>query len=257
MTVPPSPSPGADATRRARFTDLRATGDPALRDELVHEHLSLARSLARRFANRGVPLDDLVQVASLGLVQAVDRYDPDAPATFVTFATPTILGEIKRHFRDRSWGLRVPRRLQELHLELNGVVATLSQQLGRSPTVPELAAATRVSDEEIIEAIEAGRAYHLSSLDVSTSTGSTRPVERALLAEDPRLQDAATRLMIEQALGSLPPREQLLMRLRYWDRLSQDAIARRLGISQMHVSRLLSRSIATLGDLLDVPDDEG
>ena len=140
----------------AKFAVFRETGDDRIRDQLVEEHLPLARNLATRFLNRGIPYDDLVQVAALGLVHAVDRFDPDREAAFTTFATPTILGEIKRHFRDRSWDLRVPRRLQELHLELNTVVGRLSQQYGRSPTISELSAATRSSDEEVIEAIEAG-----------------------------------------------------------------------------------------------------
>ncbi len=251
-----TPGPHFDEARRAQFAELRATGDAALRDELVYAHLSLARHLAHRFANRGVPFDDLLQVASLGLVHAVDRFDPDRGTTFATFATPTILGEIKRHFRDRTWGLRVPRRLQELHIELNSVIGDLTQQLGRSPTVPELAVATRASDEEIIEAIEAGRAYRTSSLDTPNTSKAAQDIEAALLAEDAEISGTINRLVVEQLLESLPPREQLMMRLRFWDRLSQDAIAQRLGISQMHVSRLLTRSLATIqAQLEEQPTD--
>src|SRR5205809_1956758 len=140
------------AELRQKFADYAAARDPALRDELVAAHLGLAEYLARRFANRGEPLDDLVQVASVGLLKAVDRFDPDRGLEFSTYATPTIVGELKRHFRDKGWAVRVPRRVQELHLRLGAVVSTLSQELGRSPTIPEIAHAAKVSEEEVVEA---------------------------------------------------------------------------------------------------------
>ncbi len=249
MTEQISADPIEDA-RHARFVELQDTGDPALRDELVHAHLLLARHLASRFANRGVPFEDLFQVASLGLVHAVDRFDPSMGVPFGAFATPTILGEIKRHFRDRSWDLRIPRRMQELHLEVNAVVGQLTQELGRSPTVGELAAATRSSDEEVVEAIEAGRAFNVSTIEPSSTARPSSEVERALLTDDMNLQNAEVRLLVERLLSTLAPREQLIMRLRFWEHLSQDEIARRLGISQMHVSRLLARSLAALQEHL-------
>lgn len=247
-----TPDDSKDATT-AKFAAFRDTGDARIRDQLVEEHLPLARNLATRFLNRGIPYEDLVQVAALGLVHAVDRFDPGRESAFTTFATPTILGEIKRHFRDRAWDLRVPRRLQELHLELNAVIGRLSQQYGRSPTISELSAATRSSDEEVIEAIEAGRAYQASSLDGPTTPGSAATIERALLERDEFLEGAATRMAVRKVIEVLPPREQLIMELRFWERLSQDEIARRLGISQMHVSRLLTRSLNTVRERLDDP----
>ena len=216
----------------------------------MQAHLLLARHLASRFANRGVPFEDLFQVASLGLVHAVDRFDPAMGVPFGAFATPTILGEIKRHFRDRAWDLRIPRRMQELHLEVNTMVGQLTQELGRSPTVGELATATRSSDEEVVEAIEAGRAFNVSTIEPSSTTRPSSEVERALLTDDRNLENAEERVLVERLLSMLAPREQLIMRLRFWSHLSQDEIACRLGISQMHVSRLLARSLARLQEHL-------
>src|SRR5579875_1689518 len=150
---------------RADFVTFVDTRDPALRDKLVSSYLGLAEYLARRFADRGEPLDDLVQVASLGLVKAVDRFDPERGVEFSTYATHTIVGELKRHFRDKGWAIRAPRRMQELYLRLGKVVATLGQELGRSPTIAELAREVEVSEEEVLEALEAGQAYRFASLD--------------------------------------------------------------------------------------------
>lgn len=236
--------------RLERFVELRRTGDERLRDTLVAQHIALARHMASRFANRGVPFEDLFQVASLGLLHAVNRFDPSLGNSFGAFAAPTILGEIKRHFRDRSWDLRVPRRLQELHIELNTVVGELTQQLGRSPSIAELAAATRASEEEVVEAIEAGRAFNTRSIDLTSAGSQAAEIERALRHVDTSLEQAEQRLLVEELLDTLAPRERLIMRLSYWGRLSQAEIAQRLGISQMHVSRLLARSLAHLQELL-------
>lgn len=228
--------------RRPTFVAYHESGDHTLRDALVAEHLPLARRLAHRFTNRGIPFEDLFQVASVGLVQAVDRFDPYQGTAFTTFATPTILGEIKRHFRDRAWDVRVPRRLQELHVELNGIISTLSQRLGRSPTISEMAIAARASEEEVIEAIEAGRAYHSASLEAPSDSGMSSQIEQALIVEDTGLINSDNRLDVEALLDELPGREALILRLRYWGRMSQSDIADRLGISQMHVSRLIAHS---------------
>src|SRR6476659_5593127 len=150
---------------RRKFVEFAETRDPALRDQLIEAHLGLAEYLARRFANRGEPLDDLVQVASLGLVKAVERFDPSRGLEFTTFATPTIVGELKRHFRDKGWAVRVPRRVQELHLRVTRVIDDLSLEIGRSPTVPEIALRAGTSEDEVIEAIDAGSAYRSTSLD--------------------------------------------------------------------------------------------
>src|SRR3982074_1188802 len=150
---------------RAKFVAFADTGDLGLRDELVAAHIGLAEYLARRFANRGEALDDLVQVGSLALIKAVDRFDPDRGVEFSTYATHTIVGELKRHFRDKGWAVRAPRRMQELYLPPTPVVATPSQELGRSPTIAELANETQVSEEDVLEALEAGQAYRFASLD--------------------------------------------------------------------------------------------
>src|SRR2546426_1302568 len=147
---------------RQKFQEYGRTREPVLRDELITAHLGLAESLARRFANRGEPLDDLVQVASVGLLKAVDRFDPERGLEFSTYATPTIVGELKRHFRDKGWAVRVPRRVQELHLALSKIVSRLYQEAGRSPTITEIAHAAQVSEEEVLEAIEAGHAYRFT-----------------------------------------------------------------------------------------------
>src|SRR5690348_12492923 len=150
---------------RHKFQEFAKSRDARLRDELIEAHLGLAEYLARRFSNRGEPLDDLVQVASVGLLKAVDRFDPERGVEFSTYATHTVVGELKRHFRDKGWAVRAPRRMQELYLRLGKVISTLSQELGRSPTIPELAAEAQVSEEEVLEAMEAGQAYRFASLD--------------------------------------------------------------------------------------------
>src|SRR5438046_8117113 len=154
---------GGREERRRKFQEYGRTRDPVLRDELVTAHLGLAEYLARRFSNRGEPLDDLVQVASVGLLKAVDRFEPDRGVEFSTYATHTVVGELKRHFRDKGWAVRAPRRMQELYLRLGKVIAILSQELGRSPTIPELAQEAQVSEEEVLEALEAGQAYRFAS----------------------------------------------------------------------------------------------
>lgn len=232
---------------RAKFLTYAATRDQTVRDELVAAHLGLAEYLARRFANRGEPLDDLVQVASFGLLKAVDRFDPERGVEFSTYATHTIVGEIKRHFRDRGWAIRAPRRMQELYLRLGKVVGTLGQELGRSPSISELANEVAVSEEEVLEALEAGAAYRFASLD-SPVTGDEEGQSLAtrLGEDDPHFADAEDRATLFPLLSQLPEREQRIIQLRFFEGLTQSEIATRLGISQMHVSRLLARSVAQL-----------
>jgi RNA polymerase sigma-B factor len=229
---------------REQFATYAVTREPALRDELVSAYLGLAEYLARRFANRGEPLDDLVQVASLGLLKALDRFDPDRGVEFSTYATHTIVGELKRHFRDKGWSIRAPRRMQELYLRLGKVVASMGQELGRSPTIAELAMEVKVSEEEVLEALEAGQAYRTASLDVATEEGES--LATRLGGEDPSLEDAERRATLSPLLAQLLPRERLILQLRFFDGLTQSEIANRLQISQMHVSRLLARSLAQL-----------
>jgi RNA polymerase sigma-B factor len=232
---------------RAQFARYATTRDRALRDELVAAHLGLAEYLARRFANRGEPLEDLIQVASFGLLKAIDRFDPERGVEFSTYATHTIVGEIKRHFRDKGWAIRAPRRMQELYLRLGKVVGALGQELGRSPTIAELAAEVAVSEEEVLEALEAGAAYRFASLDSpigGEEEGQT--LASRLGEEDPRFVDAESRATLLPLLEQLQPRERRIIQLRFFDGLTQSEIASQLGISQMHVSRLLARSVAQL-----------
>jgi len=234
---------------RAHFEEFARTRSDGLRDHLVNAHLGLAEYLARRFANRGEPLDDLIQVASIGLVKAVDRFDPERPVEFSTYATHTIVGELKRHFRDKGWAVRAPRRLQELYLRLGQVVAELSQELGRSPTVAELAAEMQASEEEVLEAMEAGQAYRFASLDAPApgpdDEGSSTLASQ-LGEDDLTMAAAEDRAALSPLLASLPPRERRILFLRFFQGLTQSEIATQLGISQMHVSRLLARSLSQL-----------
>ncbi len=248
------------AELREKFVEFAADRSPRVRDELIEAHVGLAEYLARRFGNRGEALDDLVQVASIGLVKAVDRFDPERAVEFSTYATHTIVGELKRHFRDKGWAVRAPRRMQELYLRIGKIISTASQELGRSPTVAEIAKEAEVTEEEVLEALEAGQAYRFASLDAPAGssgdeTGDT--VGSQMGAVDAGMVDAERRATMEPLLATLGDREQNILRLRFYEDLTQSEIAERLGISQMHVSRLLSRSLAKLrteassGDLPD------
>ena len=250
-------SPEQRAELRVKFVEFAATKDTAVRDHLIEAHIGLAEFLARRFTNRGETLDDLTQVASLGLVKAVDRYDPERGVEFSTYATHTIVGELKRHFRDKGWAVRAPRRMQELYLRLSKVIGTLSQELGRSPTIQELATETQVSEEDVLEALEAGQAYRFASLDApgggSGDDDSDSTMGSMLGSEDAALADAERRAALAPLLSKLAPREQMILHLRFFEGLTQSEIATRLGISQMHVSRLLARSLA---EMRAAADDE-
>jgi len=243
------------ATLMRTFETFAETRDPTLRDGLIEAHLGLAEYLARRFANRGEPLDDLVQVASLGLVKAVERFDPARGLEFTTFATPTIVGELKRHFRDKGWAVRVPRRVQELHLRVTRVIDDLALELGRSPTVQEIAQRAGTSEDEVIEAIDAGSAYRSASLDAGRSDDEESPGLLGQLGEiDPELSRAERRAALSPLLAELPEREQVMLYLRFYEGMTQSEIAKRLGISQMHVSRLLSRSLQALRESAEAGD---
>lgn len=232
---------------RAKFAEFARTRDDALRDDLVEAHIGLAEYLARRFNNRGELLDDLTQVASLGLLKALDRFDPERGVEFSTYATHTIVGELKRHFRDKGWAVRAPRRLQELYLRLGKLISELGQELGRSPSVPELAAAAGVSEEDVLEAMEAGQAYRFASLDAPAPGDNDGDSMAATLgAVDVGMGDAEDRALLVPLLESLPERERRIVLMRFFEGLTQSEIAARMGISQMHVSRLLARSISQL-----------
>jgi RNA polymerase sigma-B factor len=220
---------------------------PAVRDRAIEAWLPLARHLAHRFAGRGEPVDDLVQTATVGLIKAVDRFDPDRGVEFAAYAIPTIVGEIKRHFRDRTWDVRVPRRLQELRLNLAEATSTLLQTLGRSPRVADLAAHLGTTEEEVLEGLECARAYHAVSLSTPTTDGDRAAELGDLLGgEDAGFDAAELRLALGPALAALDRREQRILALRFYGNLTQSQIAEQIGVSQMHVSRLLSRTLAKL-----------
>ena len=223
-----------------------------LREELVTEHMPVARHIARRFAHRGEPLDDLTQVAVMGLINAVDRFDPARGTDFLSFAVPTIMGEVRRYFRDSSWSVRMPRRLKEMHLAISAASTTLSQELGRAPTPSELAEHLGTTREEVYEGLAAGNAYHSSSLDdllldedSAVSLGST------IGSDDPALAGVENRAALNPLLASLPERERTILLMRFFGNLTQTQIAQRIGISQMHVSRLLARTLRELREQVE------
>ena len=226
-----------------RFVESR---DPSMREELVGIHLPLVEYLARRFRNRGEPLEDLIQVGTIGLLKAIDRFDLQREVEFSTYATPTIVGELKRHFRDKGWAVRVPRRLQELNLSLNKVVAELSQEIGRSPTISEIAAKVRLSEEEVLEGLDTSNAYAVISLDAPAGGEDAPTVSEHIGSEDESLEALEYRAALGPLIAELPERERRILYLRFFRGMTQSQIAARLGISQMHVSRLLNRTLGVL-----------
>ena len=219
----------------------------AARDELVEMHLPLVEYLARRFRNRGEPYDDLVQVATIGLIKSVDRFESDRGVEFSTYATPTIVGEIKRHFRDKGWTIRVPRRLQELKLSLTKATSELSQRNGRAPTVAELAGYLDMTEEEVLEGLESANAYSAVSLDAPEGGEADAPsVADSLGVQDDALEGVEYRESLKPLLEQLPAREKRILLLRFFGNQTQSQIAAELGISQMHVSRLLARTLGQL-----------
>jgi RNA polymerase sigma-B factor len=229
---------------REKFEEFARTGDERLRNELVESHLGLAHQMARRFSSRGETYDDLVQVASLALVKSVDRFDPDRGVEFSTFATRTVIGELKRHFRDKGWAIRAPRRIQELYLELGPAIETLTQGYGRPPTVEEMARSIGASEEAVLEAMEAGQSYRTSSIDAPDRQEGT--IATRLGDVDAGFAGTEDRMLLAVSLTHLPERERMILNLRFVDGLTQSEIAHRIGISQMHVSRLLASSLAKL-----------
>jgi RNA polymerase sigma-B factor len=236
------------------FEAYRTTGDRSVRNQLVEAHRGLAAAIANDYRGRGVELDDLVQIAMLGTVKAVERFDPRRGIPFSSFASRTINGEIKRYFRDRTWAVRPPRGAQERHLDLRRARTALSTSLGRPPTVDELAAELDVSTDEVLDTLEAGAAYRATSLDARRTgeddTVGTTLAERLAGADVPS-RPVELRVLVSQLLGSLPEREATILRLRFYEELTQSEIAQRLGISQMHVSRLMRRCLDDLRELLE------
>ncbi|GAA1930988.1 hypothetical protein GCM10009737_36220 [Nocardioides lentus] len=260
-----SDDPGGAATEpsrsvvalRARSAELFAEiADPeasearraAARGALVELHLPLVEHCARRFRNRGEPFEDLVQVGTIGLIKSVDRFDTDRGVEFSTYATPTVIGEIKRHFRDKGWAVRVPRRLQELRMRISSTTAELTQSLGRSPTASELAEAIGCSVEEVVEGLESSQAYATLSLDASDSSedGGAASMLDTLGEEDAGIENVEVRESIKPLLDALGEREKKILLLRFFKNMTQSQIAAEIGVSQMHVSRLLSRTLEQL-----------
>lgn len=222
------------------------------RERIVERCLPLADHIARRFQGRGEARDDLVQVARVGLVNAVNRYDVTTGSDFVSFAVPTIMGEVRRHFRDHSWSVKVPRRLKEMHLRLGTATAELSQKLGRAPTATELAAELGMDRQEVVEGLVAGSAYNTMSIDTGSGGDEDAPAIVDSLGDvDPSLDQIENREALRPLLAALPERERTVLVLRFFESMTQTQIAERVGISQMHVSRLLARSLARLRDQLN------
>jgi RNA polymerase sigma-B factor len=229
-----------------------ADGDPSAREQLIARHLPLVRSLARRYAGRGEPLEDIEQVGSIGLIKAIDRFDIEREVSLATYATPNIVGEIKRHFRDKGWAIRVPRSLQELNAKMSGAIDDLTGRLGHSPSVGEIAQSLGTTNEEVLEALEVGSAYTALSLDAGPvgSDDDTDPME-TIGGEDAEFDRSEDRATLGPALAQLPSREREILRMRFEEGLPQTQIAERVGLSQMHVSRLIRRSLATMRAELD------
>ncbi|EON24642.1 MULTISPECIES: RNA polymerase sigma factor SigF [Nocardioides] len=223
------------------------------REDLVHLHLPLVEHCARRFRNRGEPHEDLVQVGTIGLIKAVDRFETDRGVEFSTYATPTIIGEIKRYFRDKGWAIRVPRRLQELRMQITAATAELTQKLGRSPTPRELAELIGCTVEEIIEGMESSNAYSTLSLDASGDSSDDGPPSLldSLGVDDHNLEHVEIRESIKPLLEGLDPREKRILLLRFFKNMTQSQIAEEIGVSQMHVSRLLTKTLKQLRTSLE------
>ena len=240
------------ARTRELFSLYKDEGDEAARDELIMSHLNLVRFLASKFKNRGEPLDDLIQVGTIGLIKAIDRFDPARGLEFTTYATPTILGEIKRHFRDKGWSIRVPRRLQELSAKVNQATDDLTKELQRSPSTEEVAAKLGVSVDEVLEAMESSGAYSSVPLEAGGSDDEDAPaVIDHYASVDENLAASDDRMVIEDTIRDFSPREREVIRMRFVEGLTQVEIAKRLGVSQVQVSRLLRRTLKKVQEKID------
>ena len=232
-------------------------GDLQAREKLIEQYMSLVRALARRYAYRGEQLEDLVQIGAIGLIKAIDRFDIDRGVELTTYATPNIIGEIKRHFRDKGWAVRVPRGLQELNVQLSRLMEQLTVQLGRSPTIPELAKAAGVDEEKVLEAIESGRAYTSLSLSVGGGGGDDDDLDPldSLGTEEHEYEVSEDRAVLAPGFKALDPRERMILQLRFFDGLTQSQIAQQIGISQMHVSRLIRRSLEKIRETIAADEE--
>jgi RNA polymerase sigma-B factor len=221
-------------------------GDRSARELLVQRHLPLVRALARRYAGRGESLEDIEQVGAIGLIKAIDRYELSREVALTTYATPNVVGEIKRHFRDKGWAIRIPRGLQELNSKMSSTIERLTAKLGHSPSIAEIALELQTTPEQVLEAMEAGSAYAPVSLSAGPSgEGELDPME-TIGAEDANFERSEQRASLEPALELLPDREREILRMRFEDGLTQTQIAEQVGVSQMHVSRLIRKSLARM-----------
>lgn len=248
-----------DAFVSDRLSDMSAmdVDDPEhdrARSEVICACLPMVRRAASRFSGRGESLDDLTQVAAVGLIKAVDRFDHKRETPFVNYAMPTIVGEIKRHFRDKTWSVRVSRSRQELYLEISRLVPTMAQELGRSPSVSDLAERLGIPESEVLTGIDCGQAYTARSLSNPIGNDDGASLADALGEPDDRLESVADREALREALGNLPERERQILLLRFFANMTQSEIAERVGVSQMHVSRLLKRTLCDLRERLLVED---
>jgi len=227
-------------------------GDLQAREQLIEQYMSLVRSLARRYSYRGEQLEDLVQIGAIGLIKAIDRFDLERGVELTTYATPNIIGEIKRHFRDKGWSVRVPRGLQELNVQLSRLVEQLTVQFSRSPTIPELAKAAGVEEEEVLEALESGRAYTSLSLSVGGGGGEDDDLDplESLGTEEHQYEVSEDRAVLAPGFKALDQRERQILQLRFFEGLTQSQIAQQVGISQMHVSRLIRRSLEKIRETI-------
>jgi RNA polymerase sigma-B factor len=247
----PSTESSTSPDHRERFVEYVRTRDRALRNELIEAPRPLAITLARRYVGRGEPLDDLVQTGMLGLLKAVERYDPERGAQFATYAIPTILGTLKRHFGDTTWTVHVPRRPQELHVRIRGALDTFAQRHGRQPTLAELAAELGAPDHDVLDALQAGASYRSVALDSSSDGSREHANDRHLRVEEPGFAAIERRWALEDLLTRLPERERRVMRLRFVEEMTQSEIARVVGVSQMQISRLLRRSLTRMREHAD------
>jgi RNA polymerase sigma-B factor len=232
-------------------------GDTSAREKALVELMPLVRALASRYAGRGEPLEDLVQVGSVGLIKAVDRFDVDRGVDFPSYAIPTIVGEIRRHFRDKAWAMHVPRRLKELSLRLSRTLDDLTTELGRSPTIAELAKATGVEEEDVVDALDSTNAYTTRSLHAPFEEGGDDSLADKLGTEETGYAEVEDGALVAAGLDALDDRERQIVELRFFEEMTQSQIAAEIGISQMHVSRLLRRALATMrGRIEELTDDD-
>ena len=250
-----SPGSVSETDRRALLRAYREKGDIAARDRLIESFIPVVRSIAYRYSGRGEQLDDLEQVASVGLIKAIERFDLDRDVELMTYVFPTVVGELKRHFRDRGWSVTVPRRLKELHYRLSRLIEELTATLGRSPTIPELAEEAGVDEEEVVEALEVGRAYASRSLTRTLDSDEGVGAELIDLIDDEErgYEAAENRELLASGLKALDDRERRIVQLRFVEGLTQSQIAVEIGISQMHVSRLIRRALEKLSEEIEEP----